>query len=728
MKRIISSIFLIFIVFLISLFIILSTIGIETDKFNNLITQKIKQSNNFINLNLKSINYKFDFKEIKLFLETKEPEVYYRKVLIPAKDLKVYIDFSSLLKSKPIIEKINLSFDQINIDELKELSSTFKPSNLTSFINNKLNKGKFNSEIEIFLKGNNLFDNFIAKGKVTGLEAQIIDNLYLKNTNFSFFADKSDILIKKIFGETGPFTISDGNLKIGLNSEITLNSNFDTTIKYNKITHNLENLETKLKFLSKISKLEAKVKNEFNLNFDKTYKVTNYLFKSNGKILNSKLEFKNQIKNNLLNYKIDQLHFKDVNFKTNIEAKKSSAHLEGEYSTDDENFLKFDLNNAYKNEIYSAIFKFDYDKDLNFNLINYKKPKNKVANLIIDFNKKKNQIKINSAKYQEGKNSVLVQGLSFNKGKLESIGKVDVKTSSTNKVNNDFSIIFGKKIFIKGDKFDASNLISNFNQSTKNKQTLKISKDIKISLTNIIAPKSENLKDFMLIGKIKNGKFTNISAKGDFGNNNFLDINMKSDEKLQKKYFEIYSDITKPLLTEFNFFKGLTGGKLLYSSIIDNDGSSVSKLTIENFKVVNAPGMVKLLSLADLGGLADLAKGDGISFDILEISMEKEKDILKLNEILALGPSISVLVEGYQDPKVTSLRGTLVPAKNLNKLISKIPVIGDIVIPKEVGEGLFGISFKIKGPPGRVKTTINPIRTITPRFIQKIVDKNKKTK
>ena len=138
--------------------------------------------------------------------------------------------------------------------------------------------------------------------------------------------------------------------------------------------------------------------------------------------------------------------------------------------------------------------------------------------------------------------------------------------------------------------------------------------------------------------------------------------------------------------------------------------------------------MVKLLSLADLGGLADLAEGEGISFEILEINMEKNKDLLKLNEILALGPSISVLMEGYKDSKITSLRGTLVPAKTLNKMISKIPVIGDIVIPKEVGEGLFGISFKMKGPPGKVKTTINPIRTITPRFIQKIIDKKNKTK
>ena len=59
--------------------------------------------------------------------------------------------------------------------------------------------------------------------------------------------------------------------------------------------------------------------------------------------------------------------------------------------------------------------------------------------------------------------------------------------------------------------------------------------------------------------------------------------------------------------------------------------------------------MVKLLSLADLGGLADFAEGEGLSFDLLEINMEKTNNLLTLNEILALGPSISVLMEGYQE-------------------------------------------------------------------------------
>ena len=80
------------------------------------------------------------------------------------------------------------------------------------------------------------------------------------------------------------------------------------------------------------------------------------------------------------------------------------------------------------------------------------------------------------------------------------------------------------------------------------------------------------------------------------------------------------------------------------------DGSKAnSKLKIENFKVINAPGVIKLLALADLKGLVDLAEGEGISFDVLEIDMEKNENLLKLNEILALGPSMSVLMEGYQD-------------------------------------------------------------------------------
>ena len=120
--------------------------------------------------------------------------------------------------------------------------------------------------------------------------------------------------------------------------------------------------------------------------------------------------------------------------------------------------------------------------------------------------------------------------------------------------------------------------------------------------------------------------------------------------------------------------------------------------------------------------------GDGISFELLEIKLSKDKEVLKIDEIYAVGPSISILMDGYVENKtgLTSLRGTMVPAKELNKLISKIPILGNILIQKDVSEGLFGVSFKMKGMPGKIKTTVNPIKTITPRFITKALEKLKK--
>ena len=48
-----------------------------------------------------------------------------------------------------------------------------------------------------------------------------------------------------------------------------------------------------------------------------------------------------------------------------------------------------------------------------------------------------------------------------------------------------------------------------------------------------------------------------------------------------------------------------------------------------------------------------------------------------------------------------------------------------ILVGDKVGEGVFGVSFKMKGLPGDVKTTVNPVKTLTPRFITRALEKMK---
>jgi hypothetical protein len=719
-KKIFLNIVLIFIFLLSIIALILSTTGVETNRFNELISNTIDKKKN-IKLELKSIFFKLDPKELSLFLETKNPIINHENLSIPIQTAKVYIDFLSLVKTELKIKKIDLNLGELDIFEINKLSKFIKPSNFKNFLTNKINKGKLISEVEIFFDNKGAVENFIIKGDVKNFEANIYNSLYLSKTRFNFFADNEDILIKNIFGIIQNIKISDGDVKLNLKNGINLNTVFKTKLDLNETTLNqYKEIFEKYNLKSKIKLINGNFNNNVSVNLDSTYKLKDYKYNLSGILKEGKLEIPKMLTNSFIKDKIKEIYFENTKINSSLSPKNFELNGDGKYSFNNLDFLNFNFSNILNKQILKLNLNFDLKNIIDIALINYKKPKKNIANISINLEKKKNEIIINQLDYKEKTNFLKMSKLNFKNNDFQSLKKIEVKTP-----NNEFLINWDKKILIKGKKFDATNLPKLLGKQENNFKLTKINNDIEIDFKNIKAPLSEKIENFRLIGEIQRGKFVKISAKGDFGGGNFLDISLKKAEKSEKRFLEVYSDLPRPLLTEYKFFNGLSGGKLLFTSLIDGPNSS-SKLKIDNFNIVNAPGVIKLLSLADLGGLADLAEGEGLSFDILEIDMEKNDNFLKLNEIIALGPSLSVLMEGYQDGSgVTSLRGTLVPAKTLNKIISKIPVIGNIVIPKEAGEGLFGISFKMKGPKGDIKTTINPIRTLTPRFIQKIVDRNK---
>ena len=78
MKKFISTTIFLFLFIIISSLIILSTIGVNTKKFNNLISKKINENNNNFEIKLISVKFKLDINEISLFLETNNPSINYR--------------------------------------------------------------------------------------------------------------------------------------------------------------------------------------------------------------------------------------------------------------------------------------------------------------------------------------------------------------------------------------------------------------------------------------------------------------------------------------------------------------------------------------------------------------------------------------------------------------------------------------------------------------------------
>ena len=505
---------------------------------------------------------------------------------------------------------------------------------------------------------------------------------------------KNEISIKNVNAETKFF-------------EIDLIKNHVSQIKIDKIYKN---------YIKKIDTSKIKLKSSFS--FDNAFSIKDFTLNGIVKDTNIWSETKYKLSNLNLNF----LYKNELININNISAKSDYINIEnGKIDiTNNKGITNFKL----KSKI---IFQSNQET---LPIINKKFNKGDTFTIKSDLSIKKNKnILIQKLIFSNDNNEFVLDNLILNKS-LEFLNfkKLKIKTSNNNKINNDFEILNRKAIIIDGNIFDGRSLIKELNNQENKKNFLSsISKNIEIDFKEVLTSSDIPLNKFRLVGIIKKGKLEKISAKSEFSKNKFLDISIKKENTTGNSILEIYSDEAKPLVNSYEFFEGLEGGNLFYLSNSSKE-KSLGNLLIENFKINQAPGFAKLLSLADLKGLTDALKGDGISFDKLSIQYETKNGWMEIKEIFLIGPSISILIDGYFDKRkdILSLRGTLVPAKTLNTLVSKIPVIGDILIGKKTGDGLFGVSFKIKGPTDNLKTSVNPVKTLTPRFITRTLEEYKK--
>ena len=279
---------------------------------------------------------------------------------------------------------------------------------------------------------------------------------------------------------------------------------------------------------------------------------------------------------------------------------------------------------------------------------------------------------------------------------------------------------------LNGLIFNANKLISDLLKSKDNQQSDIFKSDINLSLNleEVYIDNESMVKNLKGNIMLKNSKVFQADISTFFDDNEKLSftINTNNDEKITT----LFSSRAEPLVKRYKFIKGYEKGYLDFYSIKKNDISE-SELKIYDFKLQELPILTKLLTLASLQGIADTLSGEGIRFNEFEMKFKNEDKLMTVSEIYAIGPAISILMDGYvEQDKLISLRGTLVPATTINKTISNIPLLGKILVGDKTGEGVFGVSFKIKGPPKKLETTVNPIKTLTPRFITRTLEKIKK--
>ena len=581
-----------------------------------------------------------------------------------------------------------------------------------------------------FDQGGKIKDNFIIEGLLENTDLKLLNKNQINNANLAFKITKDQYFFKEIKLKFKELNLKSEKISLSKkNGNFFLQGQFENSKQ--KINSDILFLLFKNLDIEKLNINEVIFgsKNLISFKIDKKFKFSNLKIKS--EINLEELNFK---PNKEDFYNFDSLiKIKNNKLKINYNKDKWSVVGEGKYSIDEKlDNIKYSISSS------NNILKFKNSVDLNnipikIKLLNYNKNDDQEAKLNFEGEYKKNSfLSFNDITYSENETFLKLTKIFLDKNfKIIKLNKLKLNFIDTNKKENNFFLLKSDNDYkLISDNFDASiflyNLLNDSDDFKFTKIFRNLNTNIYLDFKKTFLDEKTYINDLSGNIQFEKNKITNASINSQFFDNKKINFSIRTND-IGEKITTLYSGNATPLVKKYKFIKGFSEGNLDFYSVKKNE-SSKSKLKINDFKLHEMSVLTQILTLADLR-IKDLLTGDGIRFNELEMNFKSENKLITVDELYAIGPSISILMSGYVERgKLVSLRGTLVPAKTINKLIGKIWIIGDILVGKKVGEGVFGVSFKIKGSPKNLKTTVNPVKTLTPRFITRILEKAKKQK
>jgi hypothetical protein len=707
--------------------IYLSIIGIKTDKFNHQITSKVREINSNLDLKLNQVNIKLNPLSFTVNLKTLGTDLFYQDNIIQLENLKSQISLKSIFKNEFAISELAISTKSISLKDLIILVKEVKNYQQLFIANEIIDKGYIVADLKFeFNEVGNIKDNFIIKGLINNAELTL-SNKKVTKLNFIFQANNKELNLEDL-----TFLLNNKNLNI---PKLNVKKNDDDFLVTGSVKNkdlNFEKNEIKT-FLNNelinknLNNLSFNSESNFKFNIDNKLKIKNLDIQASVNV--NKLDIDNFLGNNSILPNIKKnLVFENQQIKINYN--KSKIEITGSGNILIQNNLdviSYQITNIQDNYLFNLDFEIE-ENPLILNFINFEKDVESSLSLKFKGALKKDRLEFDHIILTEDKNIISIENLQFSKDfKIEKLETINLNFEDKSKFKNELKLKKDKNVYvISGASFNADHLITELLKSNEDNKKKFFSKnfELKINVKKVYLDannKIDNLKGKIIL---RNNEVVNLNLESDFSSNKKITFTIRDNNG--EKITTLFSDEAKPLVDRYKFIKGFTEGRLdFYSSKKNNE--SKSNLKIYDFKLKELPALTKILSLASLQGIADLLSGEGIRFTEFEMNFDNKADLMTINEIYAIGPAISILMEGYvEKDNLVSLRGTLVPATTINKTIGSIPLIGNILVGKKVGEGVFGVSFKIKGPPKNLETTVNPIKTLTPRFITRTLEKIKK--
>ena len=726
--KVLSIILLIVILFI----FYMSFIGVKTVKFNEEITNKILKINKKIIIDLKEVKFLFNPYNFTVIISTKNPTILLEGSKLEIRNIKTNISLKSLILDEFSMKELQIATKSIKLNDIILLARSFKNSTELFLLDKIIKDGFLTANIELkFGDEGKIKKDFQINGFVKNIKINFLNQFKADSLDFKFNINKNKYTLTEVKTDINNIGLSSPLIEIDEKKDVFLISGKILTKEKDFSIQQLSSLFDNLFKNIDVKKIRFSSVNNVSFNINKKLKLNDLNIESkinlDQLVVNSN-RFKN-LKSYLPNLN-EEIFFE--NHKVNIKYNKKKLEIKGNGEikiTKKPDAITYQILKKNDEIIFDTKINLTNNKLL-IDFLDFEKKENSDASILIKGDiKNNNKVKLNLISLIEKNNKIFLKNLNLNRHyKIISIDSFNFEYLNNRKIQNKLYLKKkGSNYTIEGESFDATKLINIIMDNDDETSTIfsNFNSKINIKINKTYIDEFNFINDLTGLINFNKNEINDLSLKSIFPNNKRIILLITTNDQ-QEKTTKLFTGYPKPLIKRYDFIKGFEEGRLDYYSI-KKDGTSKSSLVIDDFKIKEVPVFAKLLSLASLQGIADLLTGEGIRFNDFEMKFSSKKGLTTIEELYAIGPAVSILMDGYIESKKTvSLRGTLVPATTINRSIASIPLLGNILIGKKTGEGVFGVSFKVKGTPKDLKTTVNPIKTLTPRFITRTLEKIKK--
>jgi hypothetical protein len=177
------------------------------------------------------------------------------------------------------------------------------------------------------------------------------------------------------------------------------------------------------------------------------------------------------------------------------------------------------------------------------------------------------------------------------------------------------------------------------------------------------------------------------------------------------------------LLKALGLFPNIRRGRLVLSATQKKPQSPfIGTLTLDDFIVAKTPFLTSLfMTLASPTSFLTLFSGGKVTFQRFKSDFSWHNNVLTIKRAIFKSINSGVSLRGTFNAATDTfnLRGNLIPAYLVNRFLSAIPLLGDLITGGK-DDGLFATRFYVTGSSEKPSLSANPINMFAPGFLKNL--------